>query len=443
MMSKLQDTLVRFPLALVACAAFTVFTFGDGDDPFWVVSRRVTAILVACVFFFVGLRLFTESRQTAFMNRTMEWIVGLVVAAGLLFYADAFDFSALSAFIVAFIAFAMIAPFIGAKFDHKAMWFFLCRVGLGFVFSGFVVLVLIAGIGLIILSLDYLFDVKNVHSFWRIMVVSCSLIWPMLTMMQIPKDFSAHADATFVARLRSVGDYLLPSLWIVLAAIINAYALNIAVVQSLPRGKVSVLVLLLGGSGFLTYFLGDSGEESSALPNRILRKVFGFLMIAPLMLMGVGIAERIEGYGLTEWRYLNVLVLVAMSIGVIYFLVRRKDKMIRVVLATVCILSLLSTIPPVSALELSVASQREQLKSILESNEVLVGKRIRVDHPPLPPKENGRVIDGLLFLQSRNRFSAIRDWFEKGDNLVTAVDFAKAMNVPFVGWHPFTDLHPK
>lgn len=336
------DTLLRFPLALLSCVAFNVVVLRY-DKPWG--GESVPMVLIGCVFLFVGLRLIAETHESRFRNRVMEISGGLLIAALLLFACDTFPISAHIALIVGFIAFAMLAPFINANFDRNAMWYFLCRVGVGFVFSGFIVFVLMCGVVLIMGSLDYLFDVNVAFVYGKVLAFMCSLVWPALTMMQIPKEFSEKPEATFAARLRIVGNYILPSLWMIYGIIINAYALRIAIEQSLPRGKVSALVLMLGVSGFVTYFLSDNGEESPWLANRIMRRIFGFVLIAPLILMGIGIATRISEHGLTEWRYLNVVLLIVMSLGALHFLVRPREKLIRFVLCTLCVTFLASTIP--------------------------------------------------------------------------------------------------
>src|SRR5690606_32308523 len=102
-------------------------------------------------------------------------------------------------------------------------------------------------------------------------------------------------------------------------------------------------------------------------------KGFYLLMLPLLVLLFLAMYKRVGDYGITEQRYVLIMLGVWLLMIVVYFLIRGTQN-IRVIPVSLTILCIIILIGPWSISSLSRDSQLNQLKVLLEKKEMAQGE---------------------------------------------------------------------
>ena len=114
-------------------------------------------------------------------------------------------------------------------------------------------------------------------------------------------DFTMRAVAALVK-------FVLVPLLLVYTAILYAYAVKIALAWELPKGTLGSLVVGYLLVGAATLLLGYPSRESGGALRPPVLALLGGLAALPVVLLFIAVGRRIADYGVTEQRYLMVLV---------------------------------------------------------------------------------------------------------------------------------------
>lgn len=357
-----KQVLVRFPIVLLAGAAAAAAAIAASTDGASEVWTRVT--LVAAL----GLPLFAA---LAFLAEAQGWPRGrrlIVVLAGGLglaaFYTvwpgvevkhHAVRYFQLSAALHLLVAFL---PFLGRQ-ESPAFWQFNRRLFLSFlravVFSG----VLFVGLAIAIAALDKLFgfDVES-ETYLRLWFVLAFVVNTWIFLAGVPDDIPALAsDPEYPRALKVFTQYILTPLVAVYLLILLAYLVKILVTGEWPSGWIGYLVTSVSVAGILGFLLvhplrDDPGE---AWIRTFRRWLFIGLIPAAAMLL-VAFAKRIVPYGLTELRYLGVVLgLWLLAVAILYTV--RREHGIRIIPLSLALLLLVTLFGPLGATHRAVVSQ--------------------------------------------------------------------------------------
>lgn len=400
----------RFPFAIALSLLLTATLLVVGSLKN-VEQEKFPILCFAGMFLFVSVGLIRESRK---LN---PWVINTlgsaIFAAMWIYFYSQPSLVPLFLICMGLLFFALVAPFITKNASKEALWKFNYRLWSGVLFSIFATLVISFGIAFLLVSLEYLFSITVVsHQYEKIAIIMGCFFLPFVAMSYIPKEFDARPQDSEAKGIEALLEYAMSPILLVFGLIIICYALEIAALQNLPRGKVSYLVAGLGGVGFLTYLLGENGRSAKSLPHRMFRKYFFLLLIIPLILMGIGIGVRIQEYGVTELRYLDALILVWMSVCVIYSVFCSRESLGRFILASAAILLVCSSFGPWGMVDASSRSQFNRLQTLLESNQILVDGKINKNHPPISTSDAYKIEDSVKFLMKRKKDAWLQRWSE-------------------------------
>jgi hypothetical protein len=261
--------------------------------------------------------------------------------------------------------------------------------------------------------MKYLFDITLFHDqYLKVSIFIGCFVLPMLVMAGIPAHFDDKGTNQQGAGIQRLIDFVLAPILLVLGFIIISYAIKILIVQSLPRGHVSYLVSGLGGVGSLTYILGDRSNVIHTKIYQFFRKYFFLMMIIPLVLMAIGLWSRIHQYGLTQPRYLVVLMFTWMVLFVVYSLAFKREKMSRFMMMSAAGLLSLTSFGPWGCNDLSVYSQTHRLKTLLVRNAILVNEKIQSKHPSVSIEDRKQIHASLVYIFTQGRVRDLQSWFE-------------------------------
>ncbi len=207
-------------------------------------------------------------------------------------------------------------------------------------------------------------------------------------------------------------NYVLVPVIFIYAVILHAYAVKIALEQSLPEGQIATIVTIfaLGGTG-AWLIAWPWRDEGTRLLRWFIRGWF-WLTIVPAILLAIAIWRRISDYGVTPDRYGILLVAIWVAALTAYLAFRRNRADMRAILGGFAVLLLIGSAGPMGANGLTISSQVKQLAAIFESNGLFKDGKAVV----APNKLSGEAINQgnsiLYALRDVNGLDRLRPWFE-------------------------------
>jgi hypothetical protein len=144
-----------------------------------------------------------------------------------------------------------------------------------------------------------------------------------------------------------------------------------------PKNMMSPLVLAAAGMLLAGMLLADQLEQEDSEDRGVFLKVIDRLpmLFLPLMPMSAwAVWIRIDQYGWTEFRYLRLMLIIALSVIFVlaiaqYF--RKRPQPLMAIIGTFGVLSIVSTFGPLSAQAVSQRSQITLLRMHLDADGVL------------------------------------------------------------------------
>ncbi|HTN20406.1 MAG TPA: DUF4153 domain-containing protein [Pelobium sp.] len=227
--------------------------------------------------------------------------------------------------------------------------------------------VLFAGLSIALLSIHTLFDIRwDSEVYIRLWIIIVGLFNTVFFLAGIPRPLSSlNEDANYPKALKVFTQYVLIPLASIYLLILLAYEIKIIVQWSLPNSSVAILTLGYAVFGMLSILLVHPirNEEGNKWI-RLYSKSFYLLMLPLLALLAIAIVKRIADYGITESRYLLIVLSVWLSFITVYFLIKGREH-IRIVPISLFIFSVLIVFGPWSIRSVSLNSQSKRLEKYI------------------------------------------------------------------------------
>ena len=305
----------------------------------------------------------------------------VVVLAGLYYWSLPAEFSAIMVIRTVVLALGLHWLIAVAGFGRRevnAFWIFNRRLFLRGLTAYLYSMVLYIGVALALLAIDKLFN-ADVHSevyedcWW--LFGGLFSVWFFLA--GFPRSYeNPEVISDYPRGLKIFTQYVLLTLVTVYMLILYAYMLKIILTRHWPVGWVAWMVLAFAVAGILSLLLifPLQNDKSHVWVRNYTRIFYPALLPLNIMLF-TSIYKRVGPYGITEQRYFLLALAWWLLFITVYFLVSRK-KDIRLVPLSLCILALLSVWGPWGAFSVSLNSQRDRLKALLEKNGLMVNGKI-------------------------------------------------------------------
>ncbi|QIX63026.1 DUF4153 domain-containing protein [Hymenobacter sp. BT18] len=226
--------------------------------------------------------------------------------------------------------------------------------------------VLFVGCSLALVAIDNLFDVKvNERLYAYLFVVLATVFNTWFFLAGVPRNFDElEQEAVYPKGLKLFTQFVLLPLVVLYLVILYAYLARIVGLWTLPKGWVSTLILALAVAGIFALLLIHPIRQ--AAENTWIRTFarWFYLALFPLLgLLAVAIGTRVGEYGVTEERYIVLVLAAWLFCMAIYFLVRRGQGIIWIP-ASLALVAFLAAVGPLSAFAVAQRSQRGQLREI-------------------------------------------------------------------------------
>jgi hypothetical protein len=407
----------RFPLAVAIAAALAIYKLANdfvGDT-----ELRVLGALAASFLWVVSVDLYVESRRRSLTTRIALWLGGVLLIA-LLFWLAWQIWLSPPLFLISLLLLVGLAAHLGRGESNSAFWLFNHRLWLGALLAAVGAGLLGAGLSVIHATLNLLFGL-GLTSQWHdhIWTVSFGLVAPVSFLAFAPRNFTdtitAREERDFSMRAAAaLVKFVLVPLLLVYTAILCAYAVKIALAWELPKGTLGAMVVGYLLVGAATLLLGYPSRETGGPLVRLFWRYWVWLTALPVVLLFIAVSRRIADYGLTEERYLIVLIGVWAVLLAAIRVVRGGDFDLRLLPGVLALLLLAASLGLGGAIGLSVMSQKAELASILAAKGMLAdGKIVAGPGGENPLGRDAARVRGIeWYLNSHHALGVLAPWFE-------------------------------
>ncbi len=414
-----RSTLARFPLT-IAAALLCAITASWYAEPFTEPNQvRLLAVASLGLPLFTGITLVAERWKLVPLWHWAAHLTGIGALTWLWFVwpnwgeeMAAFRYIHLSATIHLAVS---VGSFVGVR-ETVGFWEFnrrlFFRFILGIVYTG----VLFAGLSIALLGIDNLFGIEIADIqygrlwFWLGFVFQT---WFFLS--GVPDDYGElETSHYYPAGIRVFAQYVLLPLVSVYLVILTLYLARVVITTTWPSGWIGYLVSALAALGIFSLLMvhPQRGQSESRWID-IYARVFWFALLPSIVMLLLAISQRISQYGLTESRYLLLVLSLWLAATALFYVVTRSAK-IKWIPLSLAVIGLVTWFGPWSASAASQGSQVGRLEGLLTEHEVLVDGRITPRGAEIPNADWRQVGDILHYLLLRHGTAEIDDWFEGG-----------------------------
>jgi hypothetical protein len=271
--------------------------------------------------------------------------------------------------ILVLMAFALASVVPGLVREGNLNWW---RVNVGWlnalVLAAIMTVIVEIGLQLALLSVEILFGLRAWRWSFRVDLFALAgcLIGPVTALSLFPSaKGDLHPELPGFKVWSNLCKWALIPIGFLFMGILAAYAVKIVIQWKLPNGMVATPVLSLGAYGTLAMLLilPWKGDRSWA---RWFSLIYPPAFLLSTALLFISLALRIKEYGVTFDRYSALAAGIWLTLSAFCFLIRRPQAPLLVPFLLV-LTTLVAALGPLSARTLSLRSQSERLKHLLES----------------------------------------------------------------------------
>ncbi|HQJ60284.1 MAG TPA: DUF4153 domain-containing protein, partial [bacterium] len=180
--------------------------------------------------------------------------------------------------------------------------------------------------------------------------------------------------------------------------------------EELPKGMTSYLILSFCTAGSITYsiILEESKRAQKGI-TAMYEKWFYRTVFPLLFLLWYAVWKRTDDYGITEKRYILIVLSVLLTTWASYFIFSKRKNIVIIPLLT-AIVSILISFGPWGMFETSYRSQKTRIIEILEKNQLLENGKIIPSTKDVSFEDRKNLGSALLYIETRwglNRISEI------------------------------------
>lgn len=409
---RTRDTFHQYPVSIATIVlAFTLMMFslwstdpygyyGYYYDDYQAYIDRVILILWVILPIFTAVTLFLKRR----------WWLLAGVAAGLILYfttADALpeeDMEQLLLWGFSFYSLMFVLP-LWRKNQNNGFWNYCAQIFfvlvLGFACSG----ILAISLALAIESIRSLFMV-DIDYRWSetVMYFSFFFVLPLFVHVGLPQDWEdLEKKNDYPQFFAPLSFYLLTPISLLYFVILSVYVLKILVTWQWPSGQVAYPVMYLSMVVFGFYLF--------SYPWRKTWQRWFFVALLPFMAVYFwALGMRIGQYGLTDLRYLGVLLGMCVTALAVYFGFVKRQRL-QMMLIPLAIVAFVVSAGPLSATEIPLRSQESRLEKMLtEIGALQEGRLVAVDPASVDEDTLVNISSTVEYIYSHDRLADLQAW---------------------------------
>ncbi len=429
LLSESQQTIMRFPMALLSAIAGSVVSiylsyleYNNQEA-----QKMGACLLMVCslgLTLFFSLSIFSERKNHSLTKKIIIQVVALAALTGYyLFLRNWFvqiEFVRYALINLALHLLASFAAFTG-KNNLTGFWQFNKALFLRFFFAAIYSATLYLGICLAMAAVDQLFGVKiDGKNYFRLWIIIAGIFNTWFFLAGVPKNIATlNESEDYPKGLKIFTQYVLLPLVTLYLLILYAYMGKILIAQSLPKGWVSYLVIGFSVAGVLALLLIHPirNKEGNSWIHIFSKWFYGALYPLVIMLF-FAIGRRISDYGITENRYFIIVLAIWLAAVSTYFLFSKISN-IKYIPISLCLIALLSSFGPWGAFSVAEKSQMKVLENILTQNEILKNGKIDSKHKEVADSVAEQITSIVKYFNDMHGFENFKPWFNQNiDSLI-------------------------
>lgn len=381
-MLDIKSVFYRFPVALLfsISAVIVSILLIHGVD---FIGKDELPLLYFIMSFGVvsqtSFKLFVESEGWSVSKYSIGSVV--VIALTVFYVLVLFDKTASASilfFALALLLSFLFSPYIKRASNENSVWYFNYQTGVAMFFGAISAVVFGGGLSLVLLSVDYLFDVKVPSEIYGdVWVIAWGLLFIVYVLSNLSREYDFKDEVCdFPKGISFIANYILSPLMFVYMAVLYIYVFKVLMQWELPKGNLGWMISSFGVIGVITKLVSFPIRHKGTRLMTLFDRYFYYALIVPVLMLFVAIFIRINDYGVTEQRYAVVLLGVWL-LGIILAATAIKNNFnIKYVPMSLAVLALLASYGPWSAVNVSVNSQLSRFESLLIKNKLLVGGQV-------------------------------------------------------------------
>ncbi len=415
-------TFIRFPFAIICALVGTIMAFILADLPFdakELHSQLTKAIMTMYLGMLAGISCTVFCEKYYFKPMT-QYLFNILILLLMHYYYYTLPFELQDKEILRFIVLAIachlalaFAPFLVDN-EPNGFWQFNKQLFLRILTALFYSHVLFLGLALALLAVDKLFNAHiDTISYIRLYYVIIGIFNTIFLLSGIPDEIrTLEYYNEYPKGLRIFTQFVLLPLITLYLLILYVYSAKILYSQVWPEGWVAWLVSGYSVTGILAFLLIwplRENENFNWIKGYI--RFFNITLFPLIVLLFVAIRIRVKEYGITEQRYFIIILAIWLSLMGLYFLFS-KIKNIKIIPLTLFIACVIGAYGPVSAFEISKASQYKRLIKLLENNAMLKNKKIEKPVKSLPFIDKREISATVNYLVTMHGLHSVQHLFK-------------------------------
>lgn len=377
--SEAKLVIVRFPLVIFsAVLGIAVWNYAIETNNY------ETSIAVLIYGLFLGIPIHyatvialennTSSRLKPWLSIGLGVVVHGLIITHLLLSRDFPEIMLMSICIFYFITSHLLASFLPflvcmrkELFWNFNQWMF-SRFALSSIFTGIIAI----GLGMAIGAVQLLFGIFEDGKFIaEVLITVCGIFHILFFFAGTPTELNQGSWVVDPPKaFRILVQYILVPLIVLYLSILYIYLAKILFAFDLPKGNVSIWILVFCTLGILTILLAEPFRNMESNWVGKFAKIFYWLMLPLLVMLWIAICTRVLSYGLTESRALVLYLAIWLTIISLYNGFFKKKSLLAFPISLFIIAFLYQWGGPLSAHSISFKSQSSRTEEIMSRDKI-------------------------------------------------------------------------
>jgi hypothetical protein len=377
--SEAKRVIVRFPLVIVSAV------FGLAIWNVLIQMEGYFAQMVVLIYgLFLGIPIHYSAviaKESSTSNRIKSWMFigfGIVVHGLIITHlqlsSDFPEIALMTICIFYFITSHLLASFlpflVGMRKDlfwNFNQWMF-SRFALSSIFTGIIAI----GLGLAIGAIQLLFGMFEDGRFIaEVLITFCGIFHILFFFAGTPTELNQGNWVVDPPKpFRILVQYILVPLVVLYLSILYIYLAKILFTFDLPKGNVSVWILVFCTLGILSILLAEPFRNVESNWVGKLTKIFYWLMLPLLVMLWIAIYTRVLAYGVTEARALVLYLAIWLTFISLYNGFYKRKSLLAFPISLFIITFLYQWGGPLSAHSISFKSQSKRTEEIMSRDSI-------------------------------------------------------------------------
>ena len=377
--SEAKRVIVRFPLVIVsAVLGIAVWNFaietGIYEDPIVVLIYGLFLGIPIHYAAVIAIESNSSIRFRPWLFLALGVVIHVLIIIHLVLSKDFPENMRVTICIFYFITSHLLASFlpflVGMRKDlfwNFNQWMF-SRFALSSIFTGIIAI----GLGMAIGAIQLLFVVFEDGQFiGEVLITVCGIFHILFFFAGTPTELNQGSWVVEPPKaFRILVQYILVPLVVLYLSILYIYLAKILFMFDLPKGNVSIWILVFCTLGILTILLAEPFRNMESNWVGKFAKIFYWLMLPLLVMLWIAICTRVLAYGLTESRALVLYLAIWLTFISLYNGFYKKKSLLAFPISLFIIAFLYQWGGPLSAHSISFKSQSTRTEEIMNRDKI-------------------------------------------------------------------------